>query len=806
LQKPTAHAACDIVQRVARSGLLDLAKLEFRITNDHVSNALALRRGRSKSVSGSFFSRCSIDGEEFGRLAVTVSERHGFTAPRAGAQFLMQMAVLWTRPIENALTCLEAAARSARETGEMVYACYTRQHRVTDLMARGDPLDQIWRESVAALDFVRKYKFGQVVILSIQDFVQSLRGQTRGADPVDGAALEARVLRSGVAVVACFHRILQLQRHFLLGDPDTALEFAERAKPLLWSVRFNIQSVDYCFYYALALAAVFPAAPPGRQTELREALAANLRTLQRWAESCPESFSHKHDLVAAEAARLEGREMEAMRLYEQAIRSAGANGFIQNEAIAYEIAARFYAVRGFDKIADAYLLQARSGFVRWGAEAKVRQLDKQHPQLQQERLVASSTSMIAVPVEQLDLATVIKVSQSVSGELVLEKLIDRLVRAAIEHAGAQRGLMISPRNDELHIEAEAITRGEDLTVHLGGGADTAAALPESIVKYVMRAQETVILDDALSKNPFSADPYVAERRARSILCLPLITQGKLIGILYLENNLAPHVFNAGRVTVLKVLASQAATSLENTRLYRDLAEREAELAHVSRVTTLGQLTASIAHEVKQPIAAARNNARAALNFLDRRPPDFGEVREALDCIVGDTDRAADIIDRIRDHIKKAPPQKEHFDLNEAINEVLVLARSAISKNGVSVQTPLTERVLPVEGDRVQLQQVVLNLVLNAVEAMGSVQEGPRELSISTEQDHTGVLVAVRDSGPGIDPEHAEGVFDAFYTTKSSGLGMGLSICRSIIDAHGGRLWVNANEPRGAVFQFNLPSA
>ena len=169
----------------------------------------------------------------------------------------------------------------------------------------------------AALDFVRKYKFGQVVILSIQDFVQSLRGQTRGANRIDGAALEARVLRSGVAVVACFHLILQLQRHFLLGDPDTALEFAAKAKPLLWSARLNIQSVDYCFYHSLALAAVFPTAPPERQTELREALTENLHSLERWAESCPESFSHKHALVAAEAARLEGREFEAMRLYEQ---------------------------------------------------------------------------------------------------------------------------------------------------------------------------------------------------------------------------------------------------------------------------------------------------------------------------------------------------------------------------------------------------------------------------------------------------------------------------------------------------------
>jgi signal transduction histidine kinase len=185
---------------------------------------------------------------------------------------------------------------------------------------------------------------------------------------------------------------------------------------------------------------------------------------------------------------------------------------------------------------------------------------------------------------------------------------------------------------------------------------------------------------------------------------------------------------------------------------------------------------------------------------------LAEVREALDCIVGDTDRAADIIDRIRDHIKKAPPKKEHFDLNEAIDEVVVLARSAISKNGVSVQTPRAERMLPVEGDRVQLQQVVLNLILNAIEAMGSFQEGPRDLSINTEQGQAnGALVAVRDSGPGIDAKQLERVFEAFYTTKSGGIGMGLSICRSIIDAHGGRLWAEANGPRGAVFKFTLPS-
>jgi C4-dicarboxylate-specific signal transduction histidine kinase len=250
-----------------------------------------------------------------------------------------------------------------------------------------------------------------------------------------------------------------------------------------------------------------------------------------------------------------------------------------------------------------------------------------------------------------------------------------------------------------------------------------------------------------------------------------------------------------------------ATLVRARRAEESLRRVQAELAHISRVTTLGQLTASIAHEIAQPISSARNNARAALNFLGRQPPELGEIRAALSCVVDDADRAGDIIDRIRDHIKKSPPRKARFDLNATINEVLVLARSAINENAVSVQTCLAEGLLPLQGDRVQLQQVLLNLVLNAVEAMGSVAARERDLLISTEPNQTGgVLIAVRDSGPGIDPEHRERVFEAFYTTKSSGEGMGLSICRSIIDAHGGRLWADVNEPRGAAFRFTLPAA
>jgi C4-dicarboxylate-specific signal transduction histidine kinase len=238
----------------------------------------------------------------------------------------------------------------------------------------------------------------------------------------------------------------------------------------------------------------------------------------------------------------------------------------------------------------------------------------------------------------------------------------------------------------------------------------------------------------------------------------------------------------------------------------ELAEARARVAEVARVTSLGVLTASIAHEVNQPIAAARNNAASALRFLSRDPPDLEEVRYALDCVVSDVDRAGNVIGGIRKLITKTPaPWDDCFDFNEAIREMIVLTRGEALKNSVTVQMQL-EGLPLIQGDRVQLQQVVLNLILNAVEALSSVDGARRELSIRTKRRGADeVLVAVRDSGPGIDSEHLERVFDSFYTTKPSGIGLGLSICRSIIDAHGGRLWAAANEPRGAAFQFTLPA-
>ena len=236
-----------------------------------------------------------------------------------------------------------------------------------------------------------------------------------------------------------------------------------------------------------------------------------------------------------------------------------------------------------------------------------------------------------------------------------------------------------------------------------------------------------------------------------------------------------------------------------------LRQTRADLAHIQRVITMGELAASISHEVMQPLGAGVTNAEAALRWLGAQPPNLDEVREALGGAVKDGRRAVEIIGRIRTLIKKEPPRKDALEINEAIVEVIALTRGEVMKNNVSVQTQLAEGLPLIQGDRVQLQQVILNLIINAVEAMSGVSEGSRGLLIGTGKDASGgVLVAVQDSGPGLNPESFEHLFDSFYTTKPGGMGMGLSICRSIVEAHGGRIWATPNVGPGITVQFTLP--
>src|SRR4029077_1365608 len=374
--------------------------------------------------------------------------------------------------------------------------------------------------------FAQKMRFGFAVdsIAAQLGLIRTLRGSTPNFgcfddEQFDELRMERRFSSNpDLALPEGWYWIRKLQARFFAGDYAAALDASSRAPRLLWTSPSMFETAEYHFYGALSQAASCESAAAGQRRQHVEALVAHHRQLEIWAANCPENFENRAALVSAEIARIEGREIEAEHLYEQAIHSAHANGFVHNEALANELAGRFYAARGFEKIAHAYLQDARYCSLRWGADGKVRQLDQLYPYLREGEPVPGPTTTIGASVEQLDLATVIKVSQAVSGEIVLEKLIDTLMRTAIEHAGAERGLLILPRGDELRIEAEATTSGDTVIVRLREGGVAAPALPESIVHYVVRTQESVILDDASAENPFSADTYISQYHARSILC------------------------------------------------------------------------------------------------------------------------------------------------------------------------------------------------------------------------------------------------------------------------------------------------
>jgi len=350
-------------------------------------------------------------------------------------------------------------------------------------------------------------------------------------------------------------------------------------------------------------------------------------------------------------------------------------------------------------------------------------------------------------------------------------------------------------------------RGDALSVSEASSFPVLAEMGSHLSRIAASRLPIHIPDFAAVEDDLRDDTWKAVVNAgfRTSLFVPLLKDNEIVGIITLGRK---HVqpFTDKQISLFQVFAAQATIALESTRRERQYREMQSELAHANRVTTMGQLTASIAHEIKQPIATARNNARAALNFLDKSPPEVAEVREALTCIVDDTDRASDFVDRIGALIKKTPPRKEAVDLNAAVLEVTALTRSEAIKTGVTVGTQLADELPSIQCDRVQLQQVMLNLIVNAIQSMSGVEDGNREVHISTVSiEPEGVCVAVRDTGHGLRPESLPRLFEPFYTTKSDGMGMGLSICRSIIEAHGGRLWATRCEPRGALFQFTIPA-
>jgi PAS domain S-box-containing protein len=884
-------------------------------------------------------------GFRFARLGNDLVERRGLGRFRARTRLTYAALSVSRVHLRTARDLIRRAFETAYEMGDLTYAAFSCHHLISNLLAAGDPLADVEREVERCLEFARRTQFSlETDVLTTQlAYVRMLRGNSMAFGRLDNAQFEEQVFEQrlqtdpGLSFAASWYWIRKLQARLAAGDDVTADEAAVNARNLLGTAPSIFRTMECVFYEALGLAARHGVSNEAVDAAALAALRSHHERLLKWAKGCPENFANRAALIGAEIARIERRDLDAQRLYDVAVRTARDNGFVHLQALAAELAGHFHAARDFDTIARAYLREASQAYQLWGADGKVRQLAALHPHLR-EPPARSLSSTIGAPLHQLDFATIIKVSQRVSTEIVVEDLVDAIMHAAIERGGAQRGLLLLEQRGTYRIAAEAAVRGDSVAIDLRHDNVTPDSLPESIFLYVTRTHETVLMNDAAEGGPFATDAYLRVNNSRSVLCLPLINKARLIGVLYLENALSTHIFSPERISLLRLLGSIAAASLENARLFRELQQREARLRRLfnsniigifnwnldgrildandaflrimgydaddlacggmhwtdmkpgrytgddeimkemlatglappfedtyvrkdgqrvpvligaalfddatsegvafvldlseqkhaesdardslrryhevqmrlsdaNRVASIGQLSASIVHEVNQPLAGILTNAGVVQRQLAARPPDVDASLNTVQRMIRDVNRANDVIGRLRALFARSSSEPELVDLNDAVCEVIDMSRSNLRSGGIRLEMNLASDLPRILGDRVQLQQVVMNLMRNAVDAMKEGDGAHREIVVATERiDGDQMRLAVTDRGPGIDTCDLEKVFEAFYTSKQDGMGIGLSLSRSIIEHHGGRLWAARNEGPGVTFFFTLPTA
>jgi PAS domain S-box-containing protein len=627
---PASRGILDVLAKLATSA--SSADRTFEVLNICAAVALTLERGLHDascwafSVLG-FLAAWRYSNFEasfrFGNLGYELIERTGLRRFEGFVCLNFSTLVMpWAKHVVSCRPVIRRTFEVAHNTGNRIWAVQSGNILLSNLLLAGDPLVETEREAEASVAFCRTNVFADYTdTVSMQlAFIRNLRGLTHqfgllDDDSFDELRMEDHYKRRPHALaIECWYWVRKLQARYLAGHYAAALEASRRAQDLLAASAGMLECAEYELYAGLTHGAMCDSMASDEDRQHLEALAAHHRQLKVWARHCPENFENRAALLAAEIARIEGRDFDAEQLYERAIRSARESGFVHSEALALEVAARFYAPRGFDKIARLYLRDARYGYQRWGADGKVQQLDRSYPNLKPEQPMSGHTSTITAPVEDLDLATLIQISQAVSSEIVLEKLFGTIMRAAMENAGAERGLLIFPHHNQLEVKAEAITVGDRVDVRLVEASFSASDIPESILGYVMRTQERLIIADASVPASLSMDEYLREKRPRSVACLPLMKQGVLIALVYLENNLVSNVFSPARLKILEVLASQAAISLENSRLYHEILEAEDALRRSEK-----QLRDVIE---TMPVMAFTAVPDGSTDFVNRRFSDF----------------------------------------------------------------------------------------------------------------------------------------------------------------------------------------
>ena len=594
---------------------LGLTAINLSLRHGVTVDSCAAFGGYSVSLVGRF--EDFQTGLEFSEAALRLEERFPNADLRGTLLFRHGYFVSpWRRPIDTVMPILTDCFRTCLDSGNLIYAAYVAYASAWMLFEKGEPLDVVLAHMQKYTPFARNSRiiFATLMIRLQKLFITGLQGVrlecTEGVVGLDNAAnsFTALVATAHGYGIAFYHVVKQITP-YLMGRYADSLAAADETTPLVPKISSSVIEASYHLYGALAITALFRSADEAERQRLAGRLSEHRRKLRLWACNCPETFASRSILVEAEVARIENRENEAMRLFEEAILAAREHGHLHCEAIANERAAEMFAERGLPTIAETYLRNARYCYARWGANAKVEQLDQLYPRLAEGAAATGGSATYSGLVEGLDLMTVVKAQQAVSGEIVLGKLVESLLRIVVEHAGADRGLLILRQGDVFHIGAEAVTEGDRITVTAGQGEPGQDDLPLSVFLYVARSRDRVVLDNASDLNSFVTEDYAARTGVKSILCLPVITHGELSAVVYLENRLTVGAFTRNRIAVLDLLATQASISLENATLYAEMEGRVAD-----RTRELAASLATVKAKSEQVSVLLDNSGQGFLSF------------------------------------------------------------------------------------------------------------------------------------------------------------------------------------------------
>jgi predicted ATPase/signal transduction histidine kinase/DNA-binding NarL/FixJ family response regulator/tRNA A-37 threonylcarbamoyl transferase component Bud32 len=783
----------------------------------------------------------------FGLLAIKLSEKFNHLGFKCQVTNIFASYINnWHQHLKQADVLNNDAFQAGLESGEIPYAGYSLMLIGSSLFFQGQNLSKVAENLQKFLKFTQNTN-NQLAMdmivgfhLVVSDFLMNFTSDINGSNRSD-AVFSENCSKNQSFLSLCYHLTAKSQALYLYGQMAYALKSVLEAEKLLSFISSGMAVPEQNFYHSLILAALYPESSVANQPVYWQQLEANQKRMKMWAENCPDNYEHKYLLVEAEMARLSGKDLEAMEGYDNSIASAKNYGFIQNEALANELAAQFWLAKGKEKFAELYLTESLYAYELWGATAKVKNLTEKYPQFLASKVAnvmiprnatLSATRMASTSTksgsEWLDLNSIMKAAQTLSGEIVLSRLLEKMMLIVIENAGAEKGFLLLPKNDTWFIEAQGQVDSDDVHVLQSIGLSH-QPIAQTIIQYVTRTQEHVVLQDASKDSQFTHDPYIKKQRPKSILCLPLVNQGQLTGILYLENHLATGAFTQERLKMLNLLSSQIAISIENSLLYNNLeqkvAERTRELEQEIVVRKQAEEAAQVANQAKSTFLAnmsheLRSPLNAILGFaqiLTRSQKLDKENQENVGIISRSGEHLLSLINQVLDLSKieagRTTLNENHFDLYRLLDDLEDMFHlKADDKRLLLVfeREPSVPQYLYT--DEVKVRQVLINLLNNALKFTTdggiTVRINAKTIETDLNQQRSVIEFEVEDTGPGIASDDLDELFTAFVQTEAGkqsqeGTGLGLPISRKFVQLMGGDMVVNSEVGRGTTFQFQI---